>query len=387
MMLGAMIDVTKAIPGIGINSWKNRMLSDIWKKFNPDPTPEVQQFDYQSLKEKIEGSIARHGAHIKEQEALKEKREQEHAKYDEETQKKIETLLKQVDSNLGDRQIEKPLAETLVPTVTQSKGSPSTDLSRPGENHMILEAGNTSGSDGKQNSIESAAIADGEPLQVKTFGSDGGSKNLSSDRGSDIQSPLPDTTTGLERPDDKKNLSIVEKNQTGSQPPSESGSVITGIVAPVDISQKAALELTDRPELPLTAPPLNVTPAHIRPLSSSNNEDQKSNESLTDKSNIQETTFSCGPKDELGTPEITFQKAQAGPNRNLVGAAVVIVGLGVAALYLFNPQARQWIFKQYVRIFGKASPASTSDEESIQVSYASARGYARVNDPHSVALF
>ncbi|MGD0422611.1 MAG: hypothetical protein ABSA92_04045 [Candidatus Bathyarchaeia archaeon] len=57
-------------------------------------------------------------------------------------------------------------------------------------------------------------------------------------------------------------------------------------------------------------------------------------------------------------PEGTFLKSQPTVNHNLRNQALtfaVVVGLGVAALYVPKPEVRQWVFPQYVRIFHKAS--------------------------------
>jgi hypothetical protein len=113
-------------------------------------------------------------------------------------------------------------------------------------------------------------------------------------------------------------------------------------------------------------------------------EDKKSNGAPNDQPNVQGI---------IVTPEDTPLKSQPSVNHNLRNqalTALVVVGIGIAALYIFNPQVRQWVFSQYVRIFHKASPQSTSDGTSTQPqqnSNASTHGYARVNDPNGVAFF
>jgi len=113
-------------------------------------------------------------------------------------------------------------------------------------------------------------------------------------------------------------------------------------------------------------------------------EDKKSNGVPTDQSNVQGIIVNS---------EGTFLKSQPSVNHNLRNQALTfaaVVGVGVVALYVLKPEVRQWMSSQYVRVFHKASPQSTSDgtfTQPEQNSNASTQGYARVNDPNGVAFF
>ena len=113
-------------------------------------------------------------------------------------------------------------------------------------------------------------------------------------------------------------------------------------------------------------------------------EDKKSNGAPNDQSNVQGI---------IVNPEDTFLKSQPSVNHNLRNQALTfaaLVGVGVVALYVLKPEVRQWMSSQYVRIFHKASPQSTSGgtfTQPEQNSNASTQGYARVNDPNGVAFF
>lgn len=132
----------------------------------------------------------------------------------------------------------------------------------------------------------------------------------------------------------------------------------------------------------------NVDKSFTPPPSTQKDEDQKSNGASTEQSNGLHI-FQLAPVKS----DDTFPQMQPGVNHNLrngVLIALAIVGIGVAALYIYDPNVRQWIFSRYVRLFHKASPQGTSNHTFTQpqeIADAYTQGYARVNDPHGVALF
>lgn len=132
----------------------------------------------------------------------------------------------------------------------------------------------------------------------------------------------------------------------------------------------------------------NVDKSFTPPLSTQKDEDQKSNGASTEQSNGP-GIFQPAPV----KPDDTFPQMQPRVSHNLrnqVLTALAIVGIGVAALYIYDPKVRQWIFSQYVRLFHKASPQGTSNGTFTQpqeIANAYTQGYARVNDPNGVAFF
>jgi hypothetical protein len=170
-------------------------------------------------------------------------------------------------------------------------------------------------------------------------------------------------------PDNKENLTgnRTIKNQ-GQLPAGARAPIIAGNNPPVlSIGGKNPSDtLTGYTDELSIAPPL-----------ASKGEDQQSNGTSTDQSSIQSRGIKEGP--------VTFLKAQPSVNHNVrLLTALVIVGVGIAALYVFNPQVRQWIFSHYTHIFRKASPQSTPDKMFTQQLTS---GYARTNDPNGVAFF
>ena len=134
----------------------------------------------------------------------------------------------------------------------------------------------------------------------------------------------------------------------------------------------------------------NCTVPGQLPLSSTSpkDEDQKSNGASSDQSNGLRIFQSAPVK-----PEDTFLQMQPRVShdlRNKVLTCLAVVGIGVAALYIYDPKVRQWVFSQYVRLFHKASPQPTSNGTFTQpqeIANAPTQGYARVNDPNGVAFF
>ena len=259
------------------------------------------------------------------------------------------------------------------------------------ENGKIPDKGNTLPSVG---SVEPALNPGKESYQENAPGSQEYNLNLGSDGVGTVPPPGPDAAGKLkaDQPDEERQHPgpAAYGNQAGPRLPSaDDESISRGHADSSVIPQISESRFTDSSKPPLTTAPSNSGPL-IPPPSTSKGEDQQSNGASAGKSSVQGIIQSGGSRGAPVTPEVTFLKAQPNVNRNRAIAALVIAGVGFAALYVFNPQVRQWVFTQYVRIFRRATPQSASNETLTQpqeTSYASAQDYARVNDPNGVAFF
>jgi hypothetical protein len=385
MMFEAMKEVVNAIPRIGINSMKNRMLNDVWRKFNPDPAPPQQPQDNAKSDEDIKGLLAKYEEFEKREKArqvLKEqKKEEERAKHHENIDKLLDTLRKKVES-LPDK---KTVPETIDPLATLNEKPPSIITQPSLPNGKILDTDNS------QESVDSAEPPGNpgkESLQEKASSSQERNPPHDSNGVGALPPPAPDVGDKQKQPgeEEKHFTGIVGNgNQAGPRLPSADGEGMnTGQADPSAISQRSESGFTASSKPSMTTAPSTPPP----PPTSPKGEDQKSNGRPADQSSVQ-GIFQAAP----AKPEVTLLKSQPSVNHNLRNQALtglVVVGIGIAALYIFNPQVRQWVFSQYVRIFHRASPQSTSDGTSTQPqqnSNASRHGYARVNDPNGVAFF
>ena len=207
--------------------------------------------------------------------------------------------------------------------------------------------------------------------------------------------PSEGTRDKPETPDEaftKQSSSSTQQNSEQKPPDEQNSTGNRTITVQGQFPAIDQLQIVNPPGLPLVPsdgktpsdPHTNHMDAPSAPPPPPKVEDKKSNGAPNDQPNVQGI---------IVTPEDTPLKSQPSVNHNLRNqalTALVVVGIGIAALYIFNPQVRQWVFSQYVRIFHKASPQSTSDGTSTQPqqnSNASTQGYARVNDRNGVAFF
>ena len=362
MMLEAMKEVINAIPRIGINSMKNKMLNAVWRKFNPDPTPPQQPQDNgQSVEDMTQRLLAKYEESEKREKArqvLKEQKEQEErTKHNESMEKRLDPLRKKVkDLN------KKTAPETIDPPVPLNEKPPPIITQPNPPNGKILDTDNSQKSAG---SVEPADNPGKESLQEKTSTSQEHNQTNDSNGVSTVPPAGPDEGEKLKQPgDEEKNFPGLADNHDGPRLPSAYREADPSV-----ISQGSESGFTDSSKPSMTTAPSTPPP----PPASPNGQGQKSNGAPL-------------------KPEGTFLKAPSVNHnlRNQALTALVIVGIGVAALYIFNPQVRQWVFSQYVRIFHKASSQFTSDGTFIQPqqnSNAFTQGYARVNDPNGVAFF
>jgi uncharacterized protein HemX len=116
-------------------------------------------------------------------------------------------------------------------------------------------------------------------------------------------------------------------------------------------------------------------------------EDQQCNGTSTNQSGVQGLIKLDRVTEGPVKPEATFLKAQPNGNHNLIvlTALVIVAGVGIA-IYVFNPQVRQWIFSHYIRLFHKATPQVTPSGMFMGLPQQTS-SYARVNDTNGVAFF
>ena len=193
MMVEAMKEVFSAIPRIGINSWMNRVLTDVWRKFNPESTP-LQQGNVKSDEDKIKESLAKYEESEKRGQALKEqakaKDQEERTKYHENMMKMLDVLRKKVEGfreSLQDKKV--------APTTVQP------DL--PGK-VKILDTTNALGSGGSP-----AGNPGKEFLQEKTSNSQEHNQTQDSNGvgvGVDAAPPGPGIVDKLKQPDQEKHF-------------------------------------------------------------------------------------------------------------------------------------------------------------------------------------
>jgi len=384
MMLEAMKEVLNAIPRIGINSMKNTMLNDVWRKFNPEPTPQQPQ-DNANADGEVQEVLARYKEFKKHRQEEKEQEEREEQKEQEERTRHNESMVKRLDALR--KKVEdfnkKTVPETVDPLVPLNEKPPPVIMQPSLPNGKILDTGNSQKSAG---SVEPADNPGKESLQEKTSTSQEHNQTNDSNGMGPVPASQTDVADKLKQPgEEEKHFPGLADNHDGPRLPSaDSAGISTRQADPSIITQRSESGFTAS-----SKPSTRTAPSPPSPPPASPNregEGQKSNGAPTDQSSVQ--GFQAAPL----KPEDTFLKA---PNvnhnlRNQALTALVMVGIGVAALYVFNPQVRQWVLSQYIRIFHKAPPQSTSDGTFIQPqqnSNAFTHGYARVNDPNGVAFF